>query len=93
MEMCIKMNKNLAKDFYTSHVSWEKVSANPGSDTMIKMYDRGFGLLDPIIFGNRMVIRGDDGISTSPVMGIKVVDNGLEITTENSLYMVKVIPN
>ena len=76
------------KDLIGKQVHWEKVQGRAHAS----MTDRtGFGVLAALDLGCRMVIVGDYGISTSAVTNVDDMDSHIEVTTENSVYLVRAI--
>ena len=76
----------MISDLIGRHVDWEKLEskANPS------MYDKkGFGCLQYLELDRRMEISGDNGLYTSRVKGIESVENGIKVTTLNSVYLIK----
>jgi hypothetical protein len=68
------------------HVKWEKLEGKPYAS----MTERsGFGVLRFLDVECRMVIYGDYGVSTSPVMSITATHIGVKVVTVNSTYLVK----
>lgn len=67
-------------------VTWERIKEM----SKPSMYDhKGFGSFDRSELGGRLVISGDYGVWTSEVTNVKETDEGLEVTTQNSVYLIK----
>ena len=67
-------------------VTWEKLS---GKDNSSMTETKGFGSLSRLEIGGRLVISGDYGIYTTEVSSIKEYDSETEVTTKNSVYLLK----
>lgn len=68
------------------HVDWHKLEGKPNA-SMIER--RGFGSLVWLEIGKRMVIAGDYGVTTTEVIGIETHEDGIEVTTKNSTYLIQ----
>ena len=76
------------KDLIGKQVHWEKVQGKAHASMRNKT---GFGVLARLDLDGRMTIAGDYGITTSIVRAVESVDDGVKVTTLNSVYLVKAI--
>jgi hypothetical protein len=78
---------NEIADLIGKHVSWTKLEGKSYASMLDK---KGFGCLSVLQEEYRMHIYGDYGVSTSPVRTIEFTDDGIKVTTMNSVYLLKV---
>ena len=85
-QVCVYWKKESApKDFMGKRVLWEK---KEGKDNPSMVETRGFGYLAILEVGSPMIISGDCGIYTTRVEEVEVLDKGLKVKTQNSVYWV-----
>jgi hypothetical protein len=74
------------KDLIGNLVSWEKLEGK----FLTSAYEKiGFGSLDTLELDKEMRIYGDYGLFSSTVKGIEIVEEGIKVTTLNSVYLIK----
>jgi hypothetical protein len=88
MELVEKENLDLSQ-FMDKHVEWTKAF---GKDNATMTETKGFGSLYRLNLDESMNIYGDEGVTTSKVNKITIVDDKtLMVITQNSTYYVKKI--
>lgn len=69
------------------HVVWKKLQGKPDASMQDKT---GFGCLVYLKLGTGMTISGDYGVYTTAVKSIELTDEGIKITTKNSVYLLEI---
>ena len=72
-------------DLIGKRVDWHKVKGKKNA-SMIET--KGFGSLYRLELDRGMVITGDYGVATTKVLSIEVHEDGIEVTTKNSVYLI-----
>jgi hypothetical protein len=75
------------KEIQGKQVGWEKIQ---GKSRPSMLETRGFGFFVDAKKGLRMQIVGDYGVTTSLVLEVEELIDGIQVTTLNSIYVVKV---
>ena len=73
------------KDLIGSRVSWEKKEGGPNIHLP---HNVGFGSLEVLEIGERLIVSGDYGIVTTPIKSIVREDTVTKVTTQNSVYWI-----
>ena len=69
-------------------VKWIKLTSKPNASMQ---ETEGFGVLFLLEIDQRMGISGDYGVSTSAVKSYEVSEEGVKVTTQNSVYLINEI--